>query len=237
MIARFSGPWPILPLSPTCRVVVRDSLSRPSAERESEINRLWADAQQKSPTLFNGCVFSADKVTATEIQGHWTEYRLVLAQMKKPTLFPILKLQPLAVIGLVKTPDGYILGRRHPSSLYQGNFWQSPPAGSIERRHDGSTQVDLAEQILAEAEEELGLPAHSLTVGNPSLIARHPGTRILDIGIQLETSLSFAEVKAKWQESGNTEYDQLALVTKAERESWLNRDDLLPTSRALLQAV
>ncbi len=235
MIPSFSGQWPLLRLSPSCTVTTTELVSRHTPEAEADITRIWAEACRKTPTLFNGCVFSADRVTRTGISGHWTDYRSVLAQMKKPALFAQLRLQPLAVIGLLETPEGYILGRRHPSSLYQGNFWQSPPAGSIERRGE-STAVHLDEQLLAEAEEELGLKAESLTIGPPRLIARHPGTRILDIGIPMRTALSFSAVEACWKNSANQEYDQLALVPHAEIADWLKRPDLLPTSRALLAA-
>lgn len=236
MIPSFSGHWPLLPLSPSCTLTVTTHAPQHTADIEAEITRIWAAACQTNPSLFNGCVFSADRVTRTAISGHWTDYRSVLAQMKNPALYPHLRLQPLAVIGLLETPEGYVLGRRHPSSLYQGNFWQSPPAGSIERRGE-STAVNLAEQLLAEAEEELGLTAESLHVGSPRLIARHPGTRILDIGIPMRTPLSFSAVTACWESSANQEYDQLALVPPAEIDAWLNRTDLLPTSRALLDAT
>ncbi|WP_244183673.1 MULTISPECIES: NUDIX hydrolase [Acetobacter] len=236
MIPSFSGQWPLLRLSPACTIRVSSSTPSLSHALETEISNLWAQARQKTPALFNGCVFTADRITATTISGHWTEYRRVFAQMKNPALFPHLRLQSLAVIGLLETPDGYVLGRRHPSSLYQGNFWQSPPAGSIEKRGE-CADVSLPEQILAEAEEELGLTAHDLTVGAPQLICRHPGTRILDIGLSLHTSLPFKEVEERWQSCANQEYDQLALVPKKEIASWLQHPDLLPTSRALLEAI
>nr|WP_063908389.1 hypothetical protein [Acetobacter malorum] len=236
MIPSFHGQWPILRLSPSCTITVTPHVPRHTAETEAEITRIWVEACQKTPALFNGCVFSADHVSRTGISGHWTDYRSVLAQMKNPALFMQLRLQPLAVIGLLETPEGYVLGRRHPSSLYQGNFWQSPPAGSIERRGD-STAVHLDEQLLAEAEEELGLIAENVTIGSPHLIARHPGTRILDIGIPMHTPLSFSAVEAHWKNGANQEYDQLALVPHAEIDAWLRRPDLLPTSRALLAAA
>lgn len=97
--------------------------------------------------------------------------------------------------------------------------------------------MHLGEQLLAEAEEELGLPTESLSVGPPCLIARHPDTRILDIGIPMRTPLSFSAVEAQWNQSANQEYDQLALVPHQTVREWLDRPDLLPTSRALLAAT
>lgn len=234
MTALFSGQWPILPLLPSCFVRVMPHKPAHDSAIQDEIERIWADACRAIPSLFNGCVFSATRITSGCIDGYWTEYKSVLAQMKKPELSPILRLQPLAVIGLLETPEGFVLGRRHPSSLYQGNFWQSPPAGSIEKR--GTTHhVDLKEQLLAEAEEELGLTADLLEIGAPRLVARHPGTRILDIGMPLKTHCSFQQVKACWHASTNREYDQLALVPHKHRAEWLAHHDILPTSRALLE--
>ncbi|MBS0959485.1 NUDIX hydrolase [Acetobacter thailandicus] len=233
MSTLFPGLWPVLPLFPACDIKVTQPPGTLSPEIQTEASHIWAKACEARPELFNGCVFSADHVSRTCITGHWTEYRLVLAQMKNPSLFSKLKLNPLAVTGLLRTPQGYVLGRRHPSSVYQGNFWQSPPAGSIEKR-EASDAVNLKEQLLAEAEEELGLPPDSIEVSSPRLIVRHPGTRILDVCLYMTTHLTFDAVETCWKQSGNTEYDQLILLTDQHIAQWAKRPDLLPTSKALL---
>ncbi|AOW50036.1 phosphohydrolase [Acetobacter ascendens] len=234
MIHSFGGPWPALPLSASFRIDVEPPPPAAPADIEQEITHLWQQACVTTPALFNGCVFSASCVTRTAIKGYWTEYRRVFAQMKNPALFPFLRLQPLAVVGLVHTPDGYILGRRNPSSIYQGNFWQSPPAGSIEKRTD-TQSVNLAEQILAEATEELGLDAKSLQVGQPLMAVRHPHTRVLDIGLVLETALTFKKVEKSWKQHANKEYDMLACVSAQDVTTWLGQNAILPTSQYLLQ--
>ncbi len=234
MTLSFGGPWPALPLSASFRIDVEPPPPVVPADIEQEITHLWQQACATTPALFNGCVFSASCVTRTAIKGYWTEYRHVFAQMKNPALFPFLRLQPLAVVGLVHTPDGYVLGRRNPSSIYQGNFWQSPPAGSIEKRTD-TQNVNLAEQILAEATEELGLDANSLQVGQPLMAVRHPHTRVLDIGLVLETQLAFEKVKESWKQHANKEYDMLACVPAQDVATWLGQNAILPTSQYLLQ--
>ncbi|KDE21037.1 phosphohydrolase [Acetobacter aceti 1023] len=234
MTRSFGGLWPALPLSDSFRIDVEPPPPAVSADIEQEITHLWQQACKATPALFNGCVFSASRVTRTAIKGYWTEYRCVFAQMKNPALFAYLRLQPLAVVGLLRTPEGYVLGRRHPSSIYQGNFWQSPPAGSIEKRTN-TQGVHLAEQILAEAKEELGLDAQSLQVSRPLMAVRHPKTRVLDIGLMLKTPLSFKNVKESWEHHANREYDQLACVPAQNIATWMAQNAILPTSQYLLQ--
>ncbi len=202
---------------------------------EAQVAAIWRDERRARPRLFNGTVFSADRVTAAGIEGHWTEYRRALAQLRAPALFDTLRIRALAVTGLLQCADGIVLARREAGSVYQPGTWQSPPAGSVERRpgtrggsHGGA--VDLAAQILEECEEELGLPAHDLAVLRAVLAIEHPGSHIVDVGMTLRTAQHFAAVEAAWRVGGNREYDQLALLTPPGPE-------LLPTTRALIAAT
>jgi hypothetical protein len=184
---------------------------------EAQVAALWEDALRTRPGLFNGTVFSADMVAPGHIEGHWTEYRRVLAQILNNDLFALLQVRPLAVNGLLRCADGFVLGRREPNSVYQPGLWQSPPAGSVERRSgrtgpDPVGGVDLAEQVLAECQEELGLEPGQVTVLRPVVAVEHPGSRVVDIGMLLQTPLRFAQVHAAWAKGGNREYDQLRLA-------------------------
>ena len=208
---------------------------------EAKVASAWAEALLASPRLFNGTVFSADTITAGRIEGHWTEYRRVLAQMRNPDLFEALRIRALAVNGLLECADGLVLGRREPGSIYQPGTWQSPPAGSVERRTESSlqgTEVDLSEQVLAECEEELGISARDVVVRCPVAAIEHPESHIVDVGILLQTHLSFAEIEVAWAASGNREYDRLSLLTYPEacQDSLSGKLLLLSTTRILLEA-
>ncbi|MBB2201261.1 NUDIX hydrolase [Gluconacetobacter tumulisoli] len=202
-------------------------------EIDARIEAIWQARLALQPRLFNGRVFTAEQVRAGRIAGHWSEYRRVLAQMTQPELFKVLRLNPLAVNGVLHTPDGTVLGRREAGSTYLAGCWHTPPAGSVESRL-GEDDVDLNRQILAEAEEELGLPPALLTVHGPFRAVRHPGTRIVDIGIRLSTDLPFADVRHHWKETGNGEYDALAVVPRGREAEWTARADLLPGARLFL---
>lgn len=197
---------------------LRLRITRPMPELapgvDAEIDRLWQAAQvQTSNKLFNGHVFSADSITPHLINGHWTEFRRIVAQMRRPDLHADLGVRPLAVGGLVTGPDGVLFGRRPSGAVYQADMWQLPPAGSIDpgaALDDG--WVDPLRQLLEELREELGLTAEQVAGPRPLCIVEHPGSHVLDLGIALTTQLSGAEIHTTHRHSGNTEYDPLMMV-------------------------
>ncbi|NHN88212.1 phosphohydrolase [Acetobacter conturbans] len=233
--------WRSVSLSPHLSVVVTQNRPVLAAETEARIDAIWTRARAARPRLFNGRIFCADQIAPDRITGHWTEYRLALAQMTEPLIFGERPLHQLAVCGLLRCADGLILARRNPASLYLGGFWQSPPAGTVEARTEDNqvshNQVSLAAQILAEAEEELGLSPSELTVGVPRLAVIHGRTRIVDVGVPLITPLSFTAVHERWASHANREYDRLELVPDPMKAAWSRRDDILPTTRLLLDML
>ena len=228
--------WTLYPMDPA--PVVDPSGHRPilSPTQEQMLDEVWDQAKSEYPGLFNGRVFVADAIGAEKISGHWDEYRRVLAQMRRPDMFRDRPLRQLAVCGLIRCADGIVMGRRRPGSLYLGGYWQMPPAGTVESRA-GDDNVDLAAQILAEAEEELGLSREVLKVGDVMFAVEHAVTHIVDIALHLETHLCFADVEQAWRRTGNREYDRLDRILPDEMQKWKLRSDLVPTARFMLDAV
>lgn len=206
--------WPIHDIEPDCIFrVVREMPALPPA-LEAEIDALWQAAQRRMDgKLFNGRVFSADLVTPRLVCGHWTEFRRVVAQMDNHALHPRLGIRPLAVGGVISGPDGIVFGRRPPCAVYQPGEWQLPPAGSVDpsaARPDGT--VDVVRQLLAELQEELGMPAASVRCPRLLGIVEHGGSHVLDLGIAVETDLTAAAIHARHTAHGNAEYDPLQVV-------------------------
>ncbi|WP_259650036.1 NUDIX domain-containing protein [Gluconacetobacter diazotrophicus] len=230
---RWPSRWPSIALDSGLTVRVAGHMPDLPAPVAAEVEAIWRERQAANPALFNGRVFTADRLTARGIVGHWTTYQRVLAQMTRPTLYPALRLKPLAVTGILHAPDGIVLGRRAPHSTYLAGWWQTPPAGSVESRH-GENKVDLTAQILAEAQEELGLAPDMLTVAGPVRATRHPATRIVDIGIRLDTALPFDRVLQGWHAGGNDEYDRLAIVKPNQNPEDVVGPHILPGTREYL---
>lgn len=197
------------------------------------IDSVWQDTRRHHPKLYNGRVFCVSDLKPYAISGFWCEYRWVLAQMRSPELAARLKLRSLAVTGLLICPEGVVLGRRNPASLYLPGFWQGVPAGSVEAR-EASDTVNLQEQLLAELDEEVGL-SHDVTLTGPLLACEHDTTHIVDLGFAIRTELSFDAIRAGWQAKANDEYD--ALECHAWHEIAPLTSQVLPTTRALLERL
>lgn len=226
--------WRVTPLQADLVVTTRAPPLPPNAAVESRVAALWAEALEQHPRLYNGRVFCATTIAPERIDGYWAEYCLSLAQMRDPALFDALALCPLAVTGLLFTPDGVVIGRRSAHALYLPGCWQGVPAGTVESRA-GDGPVDLRAQLAAELWEELGLDPADAAIGAPFLACAHPGTHIVDIAMPIRTPLSFATIEKGWRDRGNDEYDRLILLPPS-RDA-LSRGDLLPTTRVMIEAL
>jgi len=206
-------------VTPDVRARVVRAMPALPAALDSKIEALWRQAQAHTGgVLFNGRVFSADRIGPGLLVGHLTEFRRIVAQMDRPPLFGALGLRPMAVCGVVLCPEGVVLGRRHPRMVYQAGLWQLPPAGSVDAgavAADGA--VDLRGQVLTELHEELGLAADSVTALRPICLVEHAGSHVLDLGFALRIGLDAAAVLAlRAGASHAAEYDPLEIVPLAE---------------------
>ncbi len=203
---------------------------------EARVASLWSAERARRPSLFNGRVFCADRIAPDRIEGHWTEYRRVLAQMRHPDLFDRLRIRGLAVNGLIECADGLVLGRRQADAVYLPGFWQSPPAGAVETRV-GLVAEDLTTQLLAELDEELGLQPAEVEDVRAVVAIDHADSHIVDVGFLLRTTLSFASIEARRSVAGNDEYDALRVVAPDDVARVSSGDEpmLLPSARILMR--
>jgi hypothetical protein len=207
-----------------------------------EVDRLWRIASDRvaaggAGRLFNGRVFSADRITPHLVTGHLTEFRRIVAQMERPELFAELGLRPLAVCGVLCCAGGVVVGRRHHAAIYQAGMWQLPPAGSVDAgavAEDGT--VELRRQLLGELWEELGVPADAVGEPRPLCIVEHPGSHVSDVGMALVTRLSAEAMLAAHRSGGNTEYGQVLVVPEARLGAFLAEagESLVPPAREFL---
>ena len=203
---------------------------------EPEVASVWTAERARRPDLFNGRVFCADGIAPDRITGHWTEYRRVLAQMRRPELFGRLGIRALAVNGLIECADGLLLGRRQAGAIYLPGFWQAAPAGNVEAR-DGAATLDLTGQLLAELDEELGLQPAEVEDIRAVMAIEHAGSHVVDVGFLLRTTLSFTAVEARRAVAGNDEYDALRVVAPDHVPRLLAEAEpmLLPSARILMR--
>jgi 8-oxo-dGTP pyrophosphatase MutT (NUDIX family) len=209
---------------------------------DRQVERLWQAACARvsaggAGRMFNGRVFSADVISPRLIVGHLTEYRRVTAQIERPGLFDALGVRSLAVCGVLRCPDGVVIGQRHHAAVYQAGMWQLPPAGSVDASTvaaDGT--VDLRQQLLEELREELGLSPKEVGEPQPLCIVEHPASHVTDCGFALVTRLSGEAVLAAHRRAGNSEYQQLRVVPEGELPAFLAElaDTIVPQAREFL---
>lgn len=232
MTALNSAEWSVTALAPQVQVIASRQMPILAQDIEKNIQKHWDNALKQYPELYNGRVFCADHIQANLISGHWSEFRRVLAQMKEPHIFGADILRPLAVVGLMKTPDGVVIGQRSQKALYLPSFWQGVPAGNVESRA-GETEIDLAAQLAAECEEELGLKSSECRIGACLLACEHPDSHIVDIGIEISVSIGFPELQKRCLNEGNAEYGALFLMQTGRTPD----GNIVPTLRAMLDTV
>ena len=177
---------------------------------DAAVDRHWATACGLR-RLFNGRVFSADRMTPDVVEGHWTEYRRVVAQMADPTLCEALGVRSLAVCGVVCGPDGVAVGRREARSAYQGGLWQFPPAGSVDPDAAEPGGASWRAAVLNELREELGIEPEHVRGLRPLCIVQHP-TGVLDLGIRIDTELDRDALLRCHAGAPDQEYDRMLVV-------------------------
>ncbi len=231
--------WQATTLSPDLRV---DVVARPEirdAAALAAVERIWTEARRERPTLFDGRVFSADRISSGCIVGHWTQYKFGFAQLRQPSLFGALGIRAVAVNGVVRSPDGIVFGRRDSHAVYQPGMWQCPPAGSIERR-DEVARVDLLSQVAAEFEEELGLAASEIASVRPLSAVEHPDTHVVDVGLAIDTARPAADIiAAQAGAPGREEYETIVVVPVEHLEAQLAAwgDLVVPPARSFLAVL
>ncbi len=181
---------------------------------DAVVGAYWEVALRTRP-LFNGPVFCADRLTPDCIFGHWTEYRRLLAQIAEPGLFSQLGVRALAVCGAVCTPDGVVVARREPRSVYQPGMWQLPPAGSVDQAAAVPGGADWRTALLQELDEELGLTEADTTRLRPLCLVQHP-SGVLDLGVQIDTVLGVSDIKAAQAGARHQEYDRVLVAPAGE---------------------
>ena len=199
-----------------------------AAMLEARIETLWIQALARvaasgAGQLFNGRVFSVDTITPNRITGHLTEYRRMVAQAEDHALFAELGVRSLAACGLLRCPDGIVIGRRLPGAVYQPGMWQLCPAGSVDagaRQPDGT--MDFRGQLLTELREELGLDPSAVSDVTPLCVVEHPGSHVSDFGMAIGTPLDADAIMRTHHDRGNGEYDPIRIVPIPELPSFIN---------------
>jgi hypothetical protein len=232
-------------LAPDVTVRVTRPMPDLPAALDAQVERLWTAACQRvaaggAGRLFNGRVFSIDRIRPTLIEGHLTEYRRLVAQMEDHDLFPALGIRSLSTCGILRCAGGVAIGRRPAAAIYQPGMWQLAPAGSVDAGAVGPDGIaDLRAQLLRELDEELGLDSALVSRPIPLCVVEHPGSHVSDCGLAISVSCDAAAVLTAHRTRGNQEYHDLRIVPEADLPAFVADagDLLVPPAREYLHRL
>jgi len=209
----------------------------PSLEREVE--EIWqAELAQRGSMLFNNPLFSLEEISPRTVAGRFIEFRLFLAQERRPELFSRLRVLPLAVTGLLQSEEGLVLGYRSSAVALQPDCWELVPSGGIDRtRSKKAGEIDPYGQVLAELQEEVGLNAAA--VGPPRLLcfSEDLDHHIFTLAWELKTPLDRAAIIRAHAALPHPEHAAITFVRWADLDGFLAQgpDVLTLSSRGLLE--
>lgn len=183
------------------------------SDLEARVQSLWeVESKRRAGSLFNGRLFSIDEFSRDSITGVFAEYRWFVAQKRQPDLFERLRIRPLAVSGIVESPDGLIFGRRGTELTTDAGKWELAPSGGI----DSSSclrdyTVDYAKQFLSEISEEVGIEQDQVAAIAPLVLIEDEATHVFDLAVTAHTQLRAKEIHEAFLRT-QREYSEIKLV-------------------------
>lgn len=168
--------------------------------------------------------------------GRFVPYAAWAAQRRDPTPGPLL-LQPLAVSGLLRTPEGVLFGKRSLEVTQHPGDWELVPSGGLSpsARLEGG-RVSPQAQLRTESAEELGLELPERWTVTPFALVEDLMSGVFDVACEVALDLPLAEIEARFAERPTREYSELRHVPLADLEPFLatEADRVAPISRELL---
>lgn len=205
---------------------------------EQEVEQIWrAERVEFGSALFNGPLFSLEEISGHTVTGRFVEYRLFLAQERRPELFPELRVQPLAVTGLLQNAEGLFFGYRSSAVALQPDCWELIPSGGIDRTTlTEASQIHPAGQVLAELQEEVGLSAAEVAAPRLLCFSEDPLHHIFELVWELETPLDSDAILRAHAALPHPEHAKIAFVRWMDLEGFLAHgpDDVTLGSRDVL---
>jgi len=170
-------------LDPHFRIVAAGgTLPSITPEIKREIDQLWLRHSRESRhEVFDGPVLSVINHSAHEIVVSCLSYRYLIAGRLAPDIRHALRIRPLGVTGVLRCPDGVVLGCRSQHVSYP-DLWECAPSGGLQ------TAEDPKRQLVQELEEETGLTAGHLQHIEVASLLWDSEHEVFDIAYRLQTS-------------------------------------------------
>lgn len=219
------------PVTPNLSIEAHGHPPYLSSDLQAKVDALWeAEVRRRGTAVYDGCIFSVKDRTPDRITGVVVQYRLFAAQQRCPELFHTLEVRPLAVSGIVESPDGFIFGRRSDELAAAPGQWELAPSGGIDPEVCLFDQVvNYLRQFEIELEEETGIGASLVAGATPVVLVEDQDTHVIDLVIAANTRLLSPEIQHAFS-TATREYSELRVVATPAIPSFLAEHPLDMTS-------
>jgi hypothetical protein len=212
----------------------------PPTDVLERIDAVWERERTARPSLFDGRLFARtawhhdNEGRVVRIEGGFVPYRWFIGRSKDEEVARRLELWFMGVNGVLRCPDGLVVGRRSRSTTNAG-LLELVPAGSLDDATETDGMLDVRRQLLAELREEMGLARHDLTgEPEPFTVVEDAGAQVADVGLLLHTELPAEAIAEAHRTHAGHEYDDVRVMSVAEVAA---ADDVAPTTLLLLEAL
>ena len=123
---------------------------------QNKVDEIWdREFQIRQGKLTNGYIYGVVSVSENEILIEKVEYKIVLAQIRDPSLASAIDFHFLSTSGMTLSDGKVLLGQRSAYVSTYANAYEMVPSGTIDSQE--GLVVDLRDQLFKELEEEAGI--------------------------------------------------------------------------------
>lgn len=199
------------------------------------VEKIWKqESALPNRYLFNGQILSLVSQEGAILKGEFVEYKHYLAQMRDPSLQPILQISPLSVSGITLANKDFVLvGRRSENVTQNPNFYELVPSGGIDPNSIKDDKIDIDRQFLLELEEEAGIAASAVISIEPFGLIYEKMSQTYELCAEIRVDKDLEEKLL----SPKKEYSHLLWLQKEELENFIKeqKSNFLPMSQMLLK--
>ena len=201
---------------------------------QSRVDEIWdREFQVRQGKLFNGSILGIVKADMDDLLVEKTEYKIVLALVRDPSLKEAIDFKPLCTSGMTLSSGKVLLGQRAQYVSAYPNFYEMVPSGSIDSNQlqEGLT-IDLKQQLLQELAEEADIASSFVEKSEGWTLIYDAENKMYEVVARIYVPAFFSSSPVK---EGEGEYRSLLWLAKEELEKHLiqHKDHYVPLTKYL----
>nr|NGX58826.1 hypothetical protein [Chlamydiota bacterium] len=221
----------VIPIESTFRLRVCDDELPPYPETvNQQVDNIWSHMTRLTDwDLFDGKVFQLDEFHEDHITGTFNNYRYFYAQNCKVELKESLQITLVAVTGVLKCEDRYLLAKRSSQVTQFPMKWEFAPSGGISIDYLTDHEVAYENQLYDELIQEVGMDEEFVIAIKPFLLIWDKDEMLVDICAHIEVD-PLGMATASYY---SPEYVAYEWLKREEIPQFLKDHEAIPTTKII----